>query len=483
MNNINTLKPVKVWQHFENICRIPHPSKHEELIIKYIIDFAKSHSLKWKQDKTGNVVIRKNASPGLERIPSVVLQGHLDMVPQSNSDYRHDFLKDPILLETDGDWVFAKGTTLGADNGIGVAIALAVLESKEVAHGPLEALFTVDEETGMTGATGLGKEMINSSILINLDSEKEGELYVGCAGGKNLNIKFPINRVVPENSDEFYEISIGGLHGGHSGLEISLCRANAIKLLAELIHTIDQCIDIEISEISGGGLRNVIPRECSVIIGIDGSSKNQLLKLIGEVSNTLTMEFKLTDPGLKFSINQIDKVSSIFNPKQIKDVIAAIKNSPNGVAQESSEMGGYVVSSSNLGVISSEQDDITLKYLVRSSHEDLMLDLANRLKENFVTAGGIMKITAGYSGWIPNLDSAILKTAQTSYLELYQSAPVIKVIHAGLECGILGATFPGMDMISMGPTIISPHSPNERVEISSVSRFWEFIKVLLKNVS
>ncbi|MEL7589611.1 MAG: aminoacyl-histidine dipeptidase [Prolixibacteraceae bacterium] len=482
--DIYLLEPRTVWENFYKLTQIPRPSYHEEQIQDFIVAFGRSLGLETIKDESGNIIIRKPATPGMETREGVILQGHLDMVPQKNSEKVHDFIHDPIEAYVDGEWVTANGTTLGADNGIGVAAALAVLGSKDLEHGPVEALFTSSEETGMDGAKNLKKGILKGGILLNMDSEDEGELYVGCAGGEDLNARFVFAfERVPDDMRAF-KLDVTGLKGGHSGMDIILQRGNANKVFFRLLDRAYRSAGARLASITGGSLRNAIPREAFGVIAVSASGASDLKLAVESEFELIRNELALTEPEMKLTLTETDMPSGLIDEltqvKLTKSVIAC----PNGVIRLSDNVPGLVETSSNLAMISSNEVDgtIGISFLMRSSVDSAKDELARRLEALFTLAGADVSLSGSYPGWKPNLESPILKTMSRVYKEKYGKTPEIKAIHAGLECGILGGSYPDWDMISFGPTIRFPHSPDEKVHIASVQKFWDFLKETLKNI-
>ena len=483
-NEISKLKPIELWENFYQLTRIPRPSHHEEQVRKYLFDFGENLGLETAMDKSGNVIIRKPATSGMEKLKGVILQGHLDMVPQKNSDKDHDFAKDPIETVIDGEWVRANGTTLGADNGIGVAAAMAVLASKDMAHGPVEGLFTATEETGMDGANGLEAGWLKGDILINMDSEDEGELYVGCAGGEDASVTFNFTEVaVPADSIAF-KLNITGLKGGHSGVDIHLGRGNANKVFFRVLKEAYKVCGMRLSSINGGSLRNAIPREAFGIITVPYATADKLVGLVAGMTNVIKRELSATEPTLKIELSKTEMPAFLIDEKTQVNLTHAIVACPNGVIRMSDSMAGLVETSTNLAIVKSDNETKTIKIacLMRSSVDSAKTQLGSRMDSVFTLAGAEVKLTGGYPGWKPNMESPILKTMLKIYENKYDRIPEIKAIHAGLECGILGGTYPSWDMISLGPTIRFPHSPDEKVNIESVSKFWDFLVETLKNI-
>lgn len=482
MSEILKLKPENVWKHFHAITQIPHPSKKEAKLVEYLLIFGKSLGLETFTDKIGNVIIRKPATPGMENRKGLVLQAHVDMVPQKNSDKIHDFEKDPIQTRIDGEWVKANGTTLGADNGIGVAAIMAILEAKDLQHGPIEALLTIDEEAGMTGAKNIEHGILKGEILLNTDSEDEGELYVGCAGGVDVNVSMNYEEVNVPVGFVAYNLAITGLKGGHSGMDINIGRANSNKLLFRFLNHCLYHFNIKLSKVSGGNLRNAIPREAFAIVLVPQNEAVSFENEVSKFENIYKNEFGVADPDLKMQAVKTDMPAKIMNQEDMVKVIKATFACPHGVERMSDSMPGLVETSNNLAIVRIEDGKFTVNCLVRSSVDTAKEGTMYKIGTIFDLIGANVSFDGSYPGWKPNLDSPILKTMQTVYEKLYGKTPEIKAIHAGLECGILGAAYPNWDMISFGPTIRSPHSPDERVYIPSVEKFWNFLVETLKNI-
>lgn len=478
---LSNLEPKSLWKYFEAICGIPHPSKKEEAIIAWTKGVGEKLGLETVVDHVGNVVIRKPATPGMEDRQTIVLQGHLDMVPQKNNDTKHDFEKDPIDAYVDGEWVKARGTTLGADNGIGVAAALAVLEADDIEHGPLECLFTIDEETGMTGAFALKPGLLKGDILINLDSEDEGELYIGCAGGIDTNAFFSYEEEAVPAGHEAYKIEVKGLKGGHSGLDIKLGRGNAIKILNRLTWQAARDLGLRLSSVDGGSLRNAIPREASAIVTIPKDNSEKFENMAETLLAILKNELDSVDPGIVLSVSGTDLPGTVIKEETSKNIFNAVYACPNGAIRYIAEMPEVVETSTNLAILKSENGKVEIATLQRSSVDSAKQDLCNMMRTVFEIAGAEVEQTGEYPGWKPNVNSPILQTMKEVYEKLHGKIPAQKVIHAGLECGILGAAYPNLDMISFGPTIRNPHSPDEMVNIKTVELFYEYLVHTLKN--
>jgi dipeptidase D len=479
---ISELDPKELWKHFYSLTQIPRPSKKESGAVDFMRQFGEGLDLETIVDDVGNVIIKKPAVPGMENRKTVVLQGHLDMVPQKNSDTDHDFEKDPIQSYIDGEWVTAKGTTLGADNGIGVAAAMAVLESKNLKHGPVEALFTVDEESGMTGAFGLKPGLLDGDILINMDSEDEGELYVGCAGGTNANISFPLKKEEVPGGHVALKLSLTGLKGGHSGIDIPLYKGNSNKLLNRFLWYGLRNHSMRLSSIEGGNLRNAIPRESFAIVTLPESEKKTILEWVRTMEKTLQNEYATIDPELKFQAAETALPGDVLENEIAHSIVNAVYAAPNNVMRMSNDMPGLVETSTNLAVYKTHEDRLEVLCLLRSSVSSAMEDLKNQFRAVFEPAGAKVTFDGEYPGWKPNMASPILKTMQKVYEKRFGVVPEIKAIHAGLECGLLGGVYPNLDMISFGPTIRFPHSPDEKVHIETVKKFWEFLVATLEEI-
>lgn len=481
-NDIRQLEPKALWQHFYSLTQVPRPSGKKEPIATFLEDFGKSLGLETLRDEIGNVLIRKPATPGMENRKAVVLQAHMDMVPQKNSHVAHVFETDPIQAYIDGDWVTAKDTTLGADNGIGVAAAMAVLESKDIPHPAIEMFITVDEETGMFGAFGLQPNFLKGDILINMDSEDEGELYVGCAGGLDANISFAYNEVEVPEGDVALKISLTGLKGGHSGVDIHLQRANANKLMFRFLKDAVAEYEARLASIDGGSLRNAIPREAFAVITVPAEGVEDIIDLVNELEELFIEEYKGVENNITFSVDQVELPTGLLPEEVQDDLINGVTACFNGVFRFIPELPTVVETSNNLAIIKSDGKSVELKSLIRSSVESRKEELASQIESAFVLAGGKVEFTGGYPGWKPDLESPILKEMTKVYEDKYGKTPKVMIIHAGLECGILGTHYPKMDMISFGPTIRYPHSPDEKVNIATVEMFWDYLKATLANI-
>ncbi len=482
MQILNTLKPEPVWKYFEEILAIPRPSKKEDKIISYIKDFVETHALDHKQDKAGNILITKAATSNNNQKIPLVLQSHLDMVCEKNEESKHNFETDPIDAFIDEDWIKARGTTLGADNGIGVAIQLAVLADKRIQHGPLECLFTVDEETGMTGAFELENGFFSGNTLINLDSEDEGEVFIGCAGGIDTLISFPVKYLSMPDNSKCITIKVKGLSGGHSGDDINKGRGNALKIMARILWNIPKQLEFKLCAIEGGNLRNAIPRESFAIIGIKPEQESAVINYIVEQVEIVTNEFK-NESGLTIDFEVTERIESYFDPIFQDKLISSMHACPNGVIEMSIDIPGLVETSTNLASVhASGREKMEIVTSQRSSVESAKYDVASRIRSLFELAGAIVTHTDSYPGWTPDTDSKILRVTENSYKKLFQTNPQIKAIHAGLECGLFLEKYPGLDMVSIGPTIRGAHSPDERMEISSVEKFWKLLLDILQSI-
>ena len=479
--NLSALKPALVWKHFAQIVRIPRPSSNEEKIRKYVMDFAREKGLECKEDAAHNVYVRKPASKGMEDRKGVVLQAHLDMVPQKNNDKKFDFTKDAIDAYVDGEWVTADGTTLGADNGIGAAAILAVLEDDSLVHGPLEALFTATEETGMDGAFGLKKGLLHGDILLNLDSETEGELYVGCAGGLDASMTFSYEEEsVPASSTAFL-VEVKGLKGGHSGIEIVLERGNANLVLFRLLKMAEKAFGLRLSSVDGGGLRNAIPREARAVVTVPAAEAGAFREAVRDFERTVREELRSVDEGVSVTAEETALPASLIDTDTQRRLIRAVHGCPNGVVRMSPSMKGLVQTSTNLARVVSSGGRIAVQCLLRSSVGSEKRDLGERIASVFELAGAEVVLSGAYDGWNPDMDSPILAAMVASYERLFGRRPAVTAIHAGLECGIIRTNYPHLDMISFGPTICYPHSPDEKVSIPSVERFWNYLLETLRS--
>ena len=480
MSTILQLAPQNVWKHFYSLTRIPRPSGHVEQVTEFLVNFGKKLGLESFTDEVGNVIIRKPATPGMENRRGVILQAHMDMVPQKNNDTVHDFTKDPIETWVDGEWVKAKGTTLGADDGLGVAAAMAVLEAKDLKHGPLEVLITKDEETGMYGAFGLKEGTLKGDILLNLDSEQEGELYIGCAGGIDITASLEYKEEAPADGFVARKLTLKGLRGGHSGLEINEGRGNANKLLARVVHDLLMEFDCQLASFEGGNMRNAIPREAHAILLFNPDDMEGLDDYIKEYEAQINSEYETIESNVSLKIEAVEVPATVV-PEEIQDnMINILMACQDGVMRMIPTVPDTVEASSNLAIVIIAGGKAEVRILARSSCDTMKDFLADSLAACFSMAGMKVEFSGAYSGWQPNVNSPILQAMKASYKEQFGTEPAVKVIHAGLECGIIGATYKNLDMISFGPTLRSPHSPDERAYIPSVTRFYDFLVATLE---
>ncbi|MBR4786385.1 MAG: aminoacyl-histidine dipeptidase [Bacteroidales bacterium] len=475
------LYPHDLWENFANLCDAPHPSKHEDAAIKWMKQWAKDHKVKVEQDKTGNLLFTVPATKGMEDRTPVILQGHTDMVPQAD-DPKFDFLKNPIEPIIDNGWVRANKTTLGADNGVGVCAALACVTTPGVKHGPLEILVTIDEETGMTGAFGLKKGFVKGKILINLDSETEGELYVGCAGGLDANFERKYTMMPTPEDMKGFQLIVTGLHGGHSGMDINLGRANANKIATRFLTTAIKEYGACLASVNGGGLRNAIPREVNAILAVPAKKATAFKTFAKKFNETVKAEFSATEENLAVSVKAIDTPKKVIRTKAQNQFLNMVFAIPNGVLRMSDSMENLVETSNNVAAIKAENGTMTVTCLLRSSVDSAKNALGDRMTAIAELAECGIELSGAYPGWKPNMESPILKTCQSVYKKKFKEEPKIMAIHAGLECGLFGACYPDWDMVSFGPTIEHPHSPVERVNIDSVGKFFDFLVEVLKNI-
>lgn len=481
MSTILSLAPQNVWKHFHALTQVPRPSGFMGPVQEFLLQFAESVGVEAFKDEVGNIIMRKPATPGMEDCKGVILQAHMDMVPQKNNDTVHDFQKDPIETIVDGDWVKAKGTTLGADNGMGVAAIMAVMEDKTLKHGALEALITVDEETGMFGAFGLKEGTLKGEILLNLDSEDEGELYIGCAGGVDVTANLQYKEVETDPTDIALKVSLKGLRGGHSGLEINAGRANANKLMVRFVREAIASYEARLASWHGGNMRNAIPREADVVLTIPAENEEELLELVKYCEDLFNEEYHAIETPISFKAERVELPKGEV-PEEIQDnLVDAIFACQNGVCRMIPTIPDTVETSSNLSIVTIADGVAQFCLLVRSSSESMKEYLATSLESCFSMAGMRVELSGSYSGWNPDVESPILKAMVKSYEEQFGVEPAVKVVHAGLECGIIGAIVPGLDMISFGPTLRSPHSPDERVLVPTVKKFYDFLVATLAN--
>ncbi len=482
MSVLTHLKPTVMWTLFEELCKHPRPSKKEDKAVQWVLDLAKQHGWEVLRDDAGNVVLKKGATPGMEDRKTVVLQGHIDMVCEKNEGVEHDFDNDPIQPYVDGNLVKAKGTTLGADNGIGVVAGLAVLTDPAVQHGPIEILITMDEETGLTGASNLSDKLLDGKILLNLDSEEDGAVYIGCSGGKNTRASFAFTPVAPAAGSAALSISVTGLMGGHSGLNIHEGRANAIKLLVRLLWDLDMKFGISLASIKGGSAHNAIPRESFATIAVDTNKLAGVKEYIASFNTIVKDENSVLEKNLTIACADAALPATVIENAVKINILHALYALPHGVYKMSLDIPGLVETSTNLATITTEDGKVSIITSQRSSVASEILDIANKVKAVLLLAGAEVVQGDGYPGWKPNPASEVLGLFKDTFKSLYGKEPEVKAIHAGLECGILGERYPGMDMISFGPTLHGVHSPDERIEIDTVEKFWDILVTMLKNV-
>ncbi|MDP1623591.1 MAG: aminoacyl-histidine dipeptidase [Bacteroidales bacterium] len=482
IKEIQQLQPERLWHYFLEICKIPRPSKKEEKIAAYIQEFAKTHNLKCNIDEAGNVLVKKAATPGYERRRGVILQSHLDMVCEKNSDTVHDFDHDPIIPRIDDNWIKAKGTTLGADDGIGIAAALAILEASDIPHGPLEALFTMDEETGLTGAFALKPGQLESRILINLDSEDEGQLFIGCAGGKDTVATMPIDTEDVPSGHVAFKASLTGLKGGHSGDDINKGLGNAVKFMNRFLWNASDLFEIALADFNAGNLRNALAREAFAVFTVHRDNKQSLLDYATEFFSDIRNEVKVTEPDLTFVVEPAGMPEFVLDSALQADLLDALYACPHGVIAMSREIPDFVETSTNLASVKFVDKKIVITTSQRSSVESSKKDVADMVASVFYLMQADVVHSAGYPGWKPNPDSEILRISVEAYRRLFAQEPEVLAIHAGLECGLVGAIYPGMDMVSFGPTIKGAHSPDERLDIPSTLKFWDLTLEVLKNI-
>ena len=479
---VKDLQPAIVFEIFDEITKVPRPSKKEGKIRKFLEDFAKKHGIEYKTDAVGNVLMSKPATPGHENAPVVIMQGHMDMVCESN-DKSFDFENSPIETIVDGDWVKANGTTLGADNGIGVAASLAALIDDSYEHGPLKALFTVDEETGMTGANNIGDGMLEGDILLNLDSEDDAEIFIGCAGGVDTTATFSYNRSFAPKDFLYFKISVEKGQGGHSGGDIHLGRANANKLLARFLFRLMKDYELSVSEFDGGNLRNAIPRAAHAVVGLHTSHKEKLRVALNEYRAEVKNEYGDLEPTLEIDMESVDTPDFCIDSDTSRRLVLALYGAPHGVVSMSRDLEGLVETSTNLAAVKMQPDNkILITTSQRSSVESRKWDIAYQVEAVFALAGAEVSHGDGYPGWQPNMKSPIMAIARDAYKELYGVTPAIKAIHAGLECGLFLTKYPHLDMASFGPTLRNVHSPSEMMNIPAVDKFWNQLKLTLTKV-
>ncbi len=484
-NLIEGLEPELLWKHFSEISRIPRPSGNETEVRDYILHVAERNGLETRSDRLGNTVVEKPASQGREKLPIVVLQSHMDMVCEKNKDTAHDFSRDPIELVRNGGWIGARGTTLGADNGVGVAAMLALIEAPGVLHGPLELLFTTDEESGLTGAFGLDKGILKGRILLNLDSEEEGTIYIGCAGGIFTDLELNLDMDPVPSRQDAVRVRTSGLRGGHSGVNIHEGRGNAIKLLTRFLRDQSDGASLRIASMEGGNKLNAIPRECDAIVCLPEGGVPAFKQLVVDYHDRIREELRDTDQEVFLRVDEegFPAPSHVFQEQDQTRLLELLHALPHGVLAMSRSVPGVVETSTNLAVVETLERKVTIRTKQRSSLKAGVKDASGRIASEGRKSKAEVYRSGEYPAWTPNPSSPTLQVAERVYLSLFQKEAEAKAIHAGLECGIIGDKFQGMDMISFGPTIQAPHSPDEQVEIQSVKRFWQFLEALLKELS
>jgi dipeptidase D len=480
--DIRHLEPQPIWKNFSDLNAVPRPSKKEERVIQFIKDFGTRLGLETFEDDIRNVIIRKPATPGMENRKTIVLQSHLDMVHQKNNDTIFDFDKEGIRMFIEGDWVRAKGTTLGADNGIGVATIMAILESTDLPHPAIDALFTIDEETGMTGALGLKGGILKGEILLNLDTENDHEIDIGCAGGIDVTATGRYQEEPVPAGSMAYTLGVRGLNGGHSGMDIHKGLGNANKIMNRLLYTCAEKFGLRIGELNGGSLRNAIPRESVALIVVAAGKEAAFENHIQELTKVIKSELKTMEPGLLIELEKTDAPAKVMEVAVQEKIIRSLYTAHNGVYRMSADIKDLVETSNNVAKVAISKGEIMIACLTRSAVESSKMDLADALRSAFELGGCAVTYSGSYPGWTPNVDSPILKVLVDIYEKQHQQKPEVVACHAGLECGILGTNYPGMDMISFGPTILGAHSPDERVSISSVQKYWKFVLEILKNI-
>lgn len=483
MKAIHELEPRAIWHHFAEICKIPRPSQQEEAICRYVIRFAQDHQLSYQQDKAGNIVVRKPASPGKEKAAITVLQAHLDMVGEKDDGVQHDFSKDPLQVVQEGDYVHAVGTTLGGDNGIGVAAALAILESKELVHGALECLFTVDEETGLNGARGLSADFLQGRRMINLDSEEDGIIYIGCAGGGGTDLRLPLSWQPRPVATSCLQLTVRGLLGGHSGADIHLVRGNAIEILVRLLDWLTASYKFQLHLLQGGDKHNAIPRFASAQLALAGPDKEKFVSDARKLVDNIRGELGKADPGLELLWEETALFDQVLTADCQSRLIRMIRALPHGVLAMNPDIPGLVNTSTNLAKVEFKDNMCRVQNSSRSSIKEALAATRYKVAAIGALAGARAEHDEAYPGWKPTLESPILQRTREAYQKIYSAEPKIMAIHAGLECGIIGEKIPGMDMVSIGPQVENVHTPKERMQISSVAKFWKVMEELLKRLA
>ena len=480
---IKDLQPSLVWEIFDQLTKVPRPSQHEAKVIEFLIDFAKKHNIEYKKDAAGNIAMFRPAAPGCEDAPRIILQGHMDMVCVANDGVNHDFFNDPIETVIDGEWVRANGTTLGADNGIGVAAGLAAMIDDSIVAGPIQALFTVDEEVAMTGANNLGEGMIDGDILLNLDSEEDGEICIGCCGGIGTTATFTYTPT-PAPDYVYFKIKVSGLNGGHSGSDINAERGCANKILARLLYNIGAKTDYALASFNGGNLRNAIARDAEAVIGICPCKKEDLSVMVNIFDANIKNEYKRTEPNVYVAIESVDKPETVIDNETAKRFVNAMYCAPHGVLSMSKDIEGLVETSTNLASAKMQPDNTILVVTSqRSSVESRKFDAAAQVETVFTLAGATVTHSSAYPGWAPNMESPILNIAMETHRRLFGTRPKATAIHAGLECGLFLTNYPHLDMISYGPTLRGVHSPSEKMHIPAVAKFWDLTVAIIEEVS
>ncbi|HDV7283584.1 TPA: aminoacyl-histidine dipeptidase [Mannheimia haemolytica] len=479
MSEISTLAPQLLWQWFDKVCAIPHPSYHENELAEFIVNWAKSKNFFVERDEAGNVLIRKPATKGMENRQTIALQAHLDMVPQANAGTVHDFTKDPIQPYIDGEWVKAKGTTLGADNGIGLASCLAALDSDDLAHPTIEVLLTMTEEAGMEGAIGLRPNWLTADIMINTDTEENGEIYIGCAGGENVNVTLPVF-LVPHQQDSAVTVTLKGLNGGHSGCDIHTTRANAIKVFARILEQAHNEVEFQIADIQGGSVRNAIPREAHATLVFSAKNQQKLTACLSQTAEQVKAELKIAEPNFQFLIEEAQLPEQAFDLASTARVIHFLNVLPNGVVRNSDVVENVVETSLSVGVLTTEPSEVKATILARSLIEGGKEEIRSKIRSLTALVGAEVEFSGNYPGWEPNPNSKITPLTKAIYDEILGYESQIKVIHAGLECGLINKIYPNMDFVSIGPTILNAHSPDEKVRIPAVEIYWKLLTKLLE---
>lgn len=482
---ITDLKPALIWQCFDEITKVPRPTHHLDKMKEFLVDWANRHNIEVHTDEVGNVMMRKPATPGHENAPTVILQGHQDMVAEKRPEVKHDFMNDPIITVVDGDWVRAEGTTLGADNGLGCAAGMAVLIDEDLVHGPIECLFTVDEEQGLIGANGLQAGFVTGDILLNLDSEEMGQLVIGCAGGKVTEASLPIKKVNAPKDLLYHVVKLRNLKGGHSGMEIALGRANANQQLSRFLWEVNERFGLELAEIDGGNLANAIPRDAHAVFGVPAATHDEFHKYVDEFNTMIHDEFKLVEnPEFLFEVTHETVPATVIEKSSALKLISAVFACPNGVQGMSAAIPGLVETSCNLASVKMKEDDTVLVTVHQRSSVDSRRDeIADRVKALFQMIGATVKFDDAYVGWAPNPDSKVLKVAEESFEDLFGRKPKVEALHAGLECGLFLEKMPNLDMVSFGPTLKDIHSPNEKANIASVAEFWKLLTDILRRLA